>query len=65
MRLEDIAIWTLMGWLSPGTLDGIPTTILKNRPKIQRVCQNVDANPKIQEWIQLTYQNDYKTGNYR
>ena len=65
MGLEDIAIWRLMGWLSSGTLDGIPTTILKNRPKIQRVCQNVDANPKIQEWVQLTYQKDYNRGNYR
>ena len=65
MGLEDIAIWRLMGWLSSGTLDGIPITILKNYPKIQRVCQNVDANPKIQEWIQLTYQKDYNRGNYR
>ena len=65
MGLEDIAIWRLMGWLSSGTLDGIPTAILKNRPKIQRVCHNVDANPKIQEWVQLTYQNGYNRGNYR
>ena len=65
MGLEDIAIWRLMGWLSSGTLDGIPTTILKKRPKIQRVCQNVDANPKIQEWVQLTYQKGYNRGNYR
>jgi len=65
MGLEDIAIWRLMGWLSSGTLDGIPATILKNRPKIQRVCQNVDANPKIQQWIRLTYQKDYNRGNYR
>ena len=65
MGLEDIAIWRLMGWLSSGTLDGIPTAILKKRPKIQRVCQNVDANPIIQQWIQLTYQKDYNRGNFR
>ena len=65
MGLEDIAIWRLMGWLSSGTLDGIPATILKDRPKLQRVCQNVDANPKIQQWIQLTYQKDYNRGNFR
>ena len=65
MGLEDIAIWRLMGWLSSGTLNGIPTAILKRRPKIQRVCQNVDANPIIQQWIQLTYQKDYNRGNYR
>ena len=65
MGLEDIAIWRLMGWLSSETLEGIPATILTSRPKIQRVCQNVDANPKIQQWIQLTYQKDYSRGNYR
>jgi glutathione S-transferase len=65
MGLEDIAIWRLMGWLSSGTLDGIPTTILRSRPKILRVCQNVDAIPKIQEWIQLTYKKDYNRGKYR
>ncbi len=64
MGLEDIAIWRLMGWLSSGTLDGIPTAILKKRPKIQRVCQNVDANPIIQQWIRLTYQKDYNRGNF-
>ena len=65
MGLEDIAIWRLMGWLSSGTLNGIPTAILKKRPKIQRVCQNVDANPIVQQWIQLTYQKDYNRGNFR
>ena len=65
MGLEDIAIWRLMGWLSSGTLNGIPTAILKRRPKIQRVCQNVDANPIVQQWIQLTYQKDYNRGNFR
>ena len=65
MGLEDIAIWRLMGWLSSGTLDGIPTTILKNRPKIERVCQNVNASPKIQAWIQPPYQKSYNGGNYR
>ena len=65
MGLEDIAIWRLMGWLSSETLEGVPATILISRPKIQRVCQNVDTNPKIQQWIQLTYQKDYSRGNYR
>ena len=65
MGLADIAIWRLMGWLSSETLEGVPATILISRPKIQRVCQNVDANPKIQQWIQLTYQKDYNRGNYR
>ena len=62
--LEDIAIWRLMGWLSSGSIDGIPVTILKNYPKIQRVCSNVDTSSKVQEWIKLTYQKNYNRGNY-
>ena len=62
--LEDIAIWRWMGWLSSGSIDGIPVTILKNYPKIQRVCSNVDTSSKVQEWIKLTYQKNYNRGNY-
>ena len=32
-RLEDIAIWRLMGWLSSGTLDGIPTRSYRTAQK--------------------------------
>jgi hypothetical protein len=52
-----------MGWLSSGSVDGIPTTILKNYPEVQRVCSNVDASSKVQEWIKLTYQKNYIRGN--
>jgi glutathione S-transferase len=62
--LEDIAIWRLMGWLSSGVLDGIPSNIIQNFPKITRVCLAVDKEPKIQEWISKTYPENYVRGNY-
>ena len=64
MGLADIAIWRLMGWLSSGTVDGIPTDILKDFPKITRVCSAVDSNTKIQEWVRQTYPKNYIRGNY-
>ena len=64
MGLADIAIWRLMGWLSSGTVDGIPTDILKDFPKITRVCSAVDVNTKIQEWVRQTYPANYIRGNY-
>ena len=64
MGLADIAIWRLMGWLSSGMLDGIPTTLLTGYPKISRVCSAVDVHPKIQEWVSQTYPKDYIRGNY-
>lgn len=63
--LEDIAIWRLMGWLSSGILDGIPTDLLKDYPKIARVCSAVDSHTKIQKWVNTTYPNNYIRGNYK
>ena len=64
LGLADIAIWRLMGWLSCGILDGIPTDLIKEFPRITRVCRAVDAHPKIQEWVTRTYPKDYVRGNY-
>jgi len=64
ISIADIAIWRLMGWLSSGMLDGIPTDLLKYFPKIRRVCIAVDAHKKVQEWIEKTYPKNYERGNY-
>ena len=64
MGLADIAIWRLMGWLSSGMLDGIPTNLLAGYPNISRVCLAVDGHPRIQEWVNQTYHQNYNRGNY-
>lgn len=64
ISIADIAIWRLMGWLSSGLIDGIPTELLKDFEKIRRVCLAVDTHHKVQEWIEETYPKDYKRGNY-
>jgi len=64
LGLADIAIWRLMGWLSSGLVDGIPTTIISAFPKISRVCLMVDAHSRIQEWVARTYPKDYVRGHY-
>ena len=64
LGLADIAIWRLMGWLSCGILDGIPTDLIKEFPRITRVCLAVDTHPKIQEWVTRTYPKDHVRGNY-
>ena len=64
MGLEDITVWRLLGWLSSGAVDGIPTTIINQYPKIQKVCLAVDNEPVIQDWIKLTYKEGYVRGNY-
>ena len=64
LSIADIAIWRLMGWLSSGSLEGIPTDILLGFPKINRVCSNVEAEEKVKEWINLTYPKSYERGNF-
>ena len=64
ISIADLATWRLMGWLSSGTLDGIPTDLLKPFPKIRRICQAVDMHPKVQEWVGKTYPANYQRGNY-
>ena len=62
--LPDIALWRLMGWLSSGTINGFPTDLLADFPKVLRVCCAVDNHQKIKEWVKLTYPEDYPRGNF-
>jgi len=64
ISIADVAIWRLLGWLSSGILDGMPTHLLSGFPKIRKLCLAVDKHPKIQKWISLTYPNNYTRGNY-
>jgi glutathione S-transferase len=64
LTIADIAIWRLIGWISSGMLDGIPTTFLENLANIRRVCRSVEKNEKVQEWINKTYPKNYLRGNY-
>ena len=64
LGLADIAIWRLLGWLSSGILDGIPTDLIRAFPRISRVCRAVDSHPKIYEWVAQTYPQGYVRGHY-
>ena len=64
ITIADIAIWRLLGWLSSGILDGIPTHILKGFPNIRRVCLAVDTHPKVREWVAMKYPENYNRGQY-
>ena len=55
MTIADIAIWRLIGWLTSGIIDGIPTTIVNDFPKLKNVHYNVHHHPKVQEWMMKTY----------
>ena len=55
MTIADIAIWRLLGWLTSGIIDGIPTSIVDDFPKLKNVHYQVHNHPKVQEWMMKTY----------
>jgi glutathione S-transferase len=55
MTIADIAIWRLLGWLTSGIIDGIPTSIVDDFPKLKNIHHQVHTHPKVQEWMLKTY----------
>ena len=55
MTIADIAMWRLLGWLTSGIIDGIPTTIVDNYPKLKNIHTKIHHHPKVQEWMLKTY----------
>jgi len=65
ISIADIAIWRLMGWVTSGNLDGIPSDIIiKKYKNISKICLLVDSHPKINDWINKTYPKNYIRGNF-
>ena len=55
MSIADVSIWRLLGWLTSGIIDGIPTSIIDDFPKLKNVHHQVHTHPKVQEWMLKTY----------
>ena len=55
MSIADVAIWRLLGWLTSGIIDGIPTSIVDDFPKLKNIHHQVHTHPKVQEWMLKTY----------
>ena len=64
MTIADIAMWRLFGWLTSGMIDYFPTNQLAPFPNLRRVCNTVSEQPKVSEWVKLTYPKDYPLGNF-
>ena len=55
MTIADIAMWRLLGWLTSGIIDGIPTSIIDDFPKLKNIHHQVHTHPKVKEWMLKTY----------
>ena len=63
ITIADIAIWRLLGWLTSGMIDYLPTNLMAPFPNLKRVYFNVGKHPKVIEWIKNTYPKDYILGH--
>lgn len=50
LTVGDIAVWRALGWIKSGALDGIPTTVANDFPKLLKCFEAVEKNPKVVEW---------------
>ena len=55
ISIADLAIWRLLGWLTSGLLDGVPTNILEPYEKLNKLREEVYKHPKVNEWMLKTY----------
>ena len=55
MTIADIAMWRLLGWLTSGIIDGIPTSVVDDFPKLKNIHHQVHTHPKVQKWMLKTY----------
>jgi prostaglandin-H2 D-isomerase / glutathione transferase len=52
LTVADLAIWRLMGWLSGGVLDGIPTGIMETFPLLKEHHQRIGGIEKVRGWME-------------
>ncbi len=59
ISIADLAIWRLIGWLTSGMIDYLPSDLVAPFPNLKRIFLNVERHPKVIEWIKMTYPEDY------
>ena len=55
LTIADLAIWRLLGWLTSGLLDGVPTNILEIYPNLIKLRKEIYKNPKVIKWMDQVY----------
>jgi prostaglandin-H2 D-isomerase / glutathione transferase len=51
LTIADFAIWRMIGWISEGVLDGIPTDILTPFPLLEAHYEMMKSTPEIEAWM--------------
>jgi len=55
LTIADLAIWRLLGWITGGHLDGIPTNLLDPCPTLHRHFRRIDRHDGVRSWMDKHY----------
>lgn len=51
IQVVDIKLYLVVRWLTSGTMDHVPTSVLDHCPKLLRLFRQVGAHPGVQAWL--------------
>jgi prostaglandin-H2 D-isomerase / glutathione transferase len=54
LQVADIKLYMVVRWLTSGTLDHVPTTVLDHCPKLLRLYRAVGEHPGVKAWLAKT-----------
>ena len=58
MSVADIAVWGMLGWITSGVLDDIPTSIVNPFKRLTKLYNEVSQIPRVMEWKIKTYAHE-------
>jgi glutathione S-transferase len=51
LQVADLKLYMVVRWLTTGTLDHVPTTVLDHCPKLLRLCRAVGEHEVVKAWL--------------
>jgi glutathione S-transferase len=54
IQVADIKLYMVARWLTAGTLDHVPTSVLDHCPKLMRLYRAVAQHPGVKSWLAKT-----------
>ncbi|MBO68716.1 MAG: hypothetical protein CL398_10440 [Acidiferrobacteraceae bacterium] len=56
--IADFALWRLLGWISSGKLEGIPSDCFDRYSRLRDHFDHIDGNAEIRTWMRHNYDLD-------
>lgn len=55
LTIADLAMYRLVGWISGGVLDGLPTNLVDSYPQIKANVEATKSNEKVKAYLAEKY----------